>query len=141
MNLFMVTKYKNGGKLSSHNWFFNGFCRGLKSKYAILLDVGLMPDKEALVKMYKHMENNEKVGGVCGYMAVRREQTEEEQKDWFTSFFHFFVDIQKAQEMEYHYSHLVEKPFESIFKFVHVLPGAFSGYRMQALQPSEDEDS
>ena len=43
--------------------------------------------------------------------------------------------------MEYHYSHLVDKPFESIFKFVHVLPGAFSGYRMKALQPNKDEDS
>ena len=72
MNLFMVTKYKNGGKLSSHNWFFNGFCRELKTKYAILLDVGLKPDTEALVKMYKHMENNDIVGGVCGYMAIKR---------------------------------------------------------------------
>lgn len=27
MNLFMVVKYKNAGKLSSHNWFFNGFCQ------------------------------------------------------------------------------------------------------------------
>ena len=43
--------------------------------------------------------------------------------------------------MEYHYSHLVEKPFESIFKFVHVLPGAFSGYRMEALQPDQNKDS
>lgn len=30
MNLFLVTKYKNRGKLSSHNWFFNGFCQELK---------------------------------------------------------------------------------------------------------------
>ena len=78
MNLFMVTKYKNEGKLSSHNWFFNGFCRELGAKYAILLDVGLMPDQQALVKMYKHMENDSEVGGVCGYMAVRREAAEEE---------------------------------------------------------------
>lgn len=27
MNLFFITKYKNAGKLSSHNWFFNGFCQ------------------------------------------------------------------------------------------------------------------
>ena len=68
----MVVKYKNGGKLSSHSWFINGFCRELKTKYAILLDVGLTPEKEALVKIYKHMEKNDIVGGVCGYMAVRR---------------------------------------------------------------------
>lgn len=43
MNLFMCVKYKNSGKLSSHNWFFNGFCKELKPKYAVLLDVGLKP--------------------------------------------------------------------------------------------------
>ncbi len=25
MNLFLCIKYKNSGKLSSHNWFFNCF--------------------------------------------------------------------------------------------------------------------
>jgi chitin synthase len=43
MNLFMITKYKNRGKLSSHNWFFNGFCEELKPQYAVLLDVGISP--------------------------------------------------------------------------------------------------
>lgn len=43
MNLFLCIKYKNAGKLSSHNWFFNGFCEELKPKYAVLLDVGLRP--------------------------------------------------------------------------------------------------
>lgn len=43
MNLFMCVKYKNAGKLSSHNWFFNGFCQELKPQFAILLDVGLRP--------------------------------------------------------------------------------------------------
>ena len=27
INLFFCIKYKNGGKLTSHNWFFNGFCQ------------------------------------------------------------------------------------------------------------------
>jgi chitin synthase len=71
MNLFMCVKYKNSGKLSSHNWFFNGFCKELKPKYAVLLDVGLKPEGEALFKMYKHMKNNPKVGGVCGYMSLK----------------------------------------------------------------------
>lgn len=43
VNLFFCIKYKNSGKLSSHNWFFNGFCNELKPKFAILLDVGLRP--------------------------------------------------------------------------------------------------
>lgn len=44
MNIFFVAKYKNAQKLSSHNWFFNGFCNELSPKYAILLDVGLRPE-------------------------------------------------------------------------------------------------
>jgi len=27
VNLFFCIKYKESGKLSSHNWFFNGFCQ------------------------------------------------------------------------------------------------------------------
>jgi cellulose synthase/poly-beta-1,6-N-acetylglucosamine synthase-like glycosyltransferase len=44
MNLFLCVKYKNSGKLSSHNWFFNGFCKELRPRYSVLLDVGLKPD-------------------------------------------------------------------------------------------------
>lgn len=43
--------------------------------------------------------------------------------------------------MEYHFAHLVDKPFEALFDFIHVLPGAFSAYRMKAVQPHENEDS
>jgi cellulose synthase/poly-beta-1,6-N-acetylglucosamine synthase-like glycosyltransferase len=44
MNLLLCTKYRNSGKLSSHNWFFNGYCKELRPKYAVLLDVGLKTD-------------------------------------------------------------------------------------------------
>ena len=77
MNLFLCVKFKNRGKLSSHNWFFNGFCRELKPKFAILLDVGLKPDGEALLKMYDYMKNRPTVGGVCGYMSLKIEKTDE----------------------------------------------------------------
>ena len=55
MNLLVCVKYRNGGKLSSHNWFFNGFCRELRPKYAVLLDVGLKPEASSLVRMYRYM--------------------------------------------------------------------------------------
>jgi chitin synthase len=44
-----------------------------------------------------------------------------------------FVDIQRAQLFEYHFAHLIDKPFEAWFNFIHVLPGAFSAYRMDAI--------
>lgn len=113
----MVTKYVNRGKLSSHNWFFNGFCKELKPVYAVLLDVGLAPEKDALYKMIQAMEVDTGVGGVCGYMGLRIERLEDsdilrdEEIDCFSNLFLKFVDIQRAQQMEYHFAHLIDKPF------------------------------
>lgn len=76
MNLFLCVKYKNAGKLSSHNWFFNGFCKELKPEYAVIMDVGLKPEATAIMKMYKYMVDHPKTGGVCGYMSLKMEKTE-----------------------------------------------------------------
>lgn len=43
VNLFFCIKYKESGKLNSHNWFLNGFCQELNPKYTVLLDVGVRP--------------------------------------------------------------------------------------------------
>lgn len=51
-------KYKESGKLSSHNWFLNGFCQELNPRYTILLDVGVRPYPDAIYKMYRHMKVN-----------------------------------------------------------------------------------
>lgn len=80
-------------------------------------------------------------------MNLRIERLEDEDEkhyqnvDCLSRFFMHCVDIQRAQQVEYHFAHLIDKPFEALFKFIHVLPGAFSAYRMKALQPSESEDS
>lgn len=78
MNLFFCIKYKETGKLSSHNWFFNGFCKELKPKYSILLDVGVRPYPDAIFKMYRHMKLNQNVGSVCGYLRLIEEKVEDE---------------------------------------------------------------
>jgi chitin synthase len=44
------------------------------------------------------------------------------------------VDIQRAQQFEYHFAHLIDKPFEAWFNFIHVLPGAFSAYRIDSIK-------
>ena len=61
--------------------------------------------------------NERKVGGVCGYMGLRierledNEQVQDEDVDCFSSLFLKLVDIQRAQQLEYHFAHLVDKPF------------------------------
>jgi len=39
----------------------------------VLLDVGLRPFEDALVKMYEHLKRDQLVGGVCGYMSLKIE--------------------------------------------------------------------
>ena len=58
--------------------------------------------------------------------------------DWLSGALLSVVDIQKAQQMEYNLAHVIDKPFESAFGFIHVLPGAFSGYNMRALGGEDD---
>ena len=50
------------------------------------------------------------------------------------------VDIQRTQQVEYHFAHLMDKPFEAAFGFIHVLPGAFSAYNMAAIMKYDDEE-
>ena len=59
MNLFLFVKYK-----AAHSFLYI-------IQFAVLLDVGLRPEAEALHKMYKYMRKNPKVGGVCGYMSLK----------------------------------------------------------------------
>ena len=91
------------------------------------------------MNMYKYMKENPNIGGVCGYMSLKMEKVEEgeevkdEEVDCLTNIALHFVDIQRTQQVEYHFAHLMDKPFEASFGFIHVLPGAFSAYNMNAI--------
>ena len=37
-------------------WFFEGFCKLLKPKYCVLIDVGTVPSEDGLVNYFKGME-------------------------------------------------------------------------------------
>lgn len=69
LKLFSCFKHTNGTKLSSHLWFFEGFCRYLNPEYVILLDVGTKPEKGAIANLLKGF-TDEDVGGVTGFMTV-----------------------------------------------------------------------
>jgi chitin synthase len=98
-------KYKNQGKLSAHNWFFNGICKELNPKYVVLLDVGLRAKDNSILKMYHKLREDDRLGGVCGYMSLKMEKKEEDEEDdedefdCMTNIVHKIVDIQRAQQV------------------------------------------
>lgn len=158
LNVFFNVKITNKGKLSSHLWFFQGFCKFLQPQYCALIDCGTKPAKNGLFNFFRVLEADEKVGGLCGYMGVRYEKkpvpvanVRRSAKQKFIDFINgirkinledvlnkieSIFDIQKAQEFEYCFAHIFDKAFESTFGFIAVLPGAWSAYRWDAL--SED---
>lgn len=71
LNVFFVVKVINKGKLSSHLWFFSGFCKTLNPEFTCLIDCGTVPDDRGLYNYFRVLETHPKVGGVCGYMGCR----------------------------------------------------------------------
>lgn len=97
------------------------------------------------------MDYNEDIGGCCGFMGCKPEReyddygydsTEIDEKalGLVSNLFRNIFSIMEAQVFEYNFAHMIDKPFESVFGFIHVLPGAFSAYRWKALADDDFSD-
>jgi chitin synthase len=71
--MFYCVRHKNGGKLSSHLWFFSGFCELFNPDYTVLMDCGLKPGGTSLFNFYLAMEADKNIGGTCGFMGLKPE--------------------------------------------------------------------
>ena len=120
MQVLFALKEKNGGKLNSHLWFFSAFCRQLQPKYVFLIDAGTAPKRDAMMHLYQCMEENPQIGGAAGEIQVRTPR--------------FYHMLEAAQDFEYRASHILDKPMESVFGYLSVLPGAFSSFRWEAVR-------
>ncbi|GLE04280.1 hypothetical protein PINS_up013191 [Pythium insidiosum] len=115
-------KEKKASKLDSHNWYFNAFAEQIQPDFTIVMDVGTMPTKAALFHTLYAFESNPQVGGVCGQLTV--DEPFRNLSNWVVS----------AQNFEYKIANILDKSLESCFGFISVLPGAYSGYRYEAIR-------